>query len=93
MLTLDRYMDFHFFTNEAGGNSMMYINLFWAWGHPGIFSEVISTFTAKRLFGYKSMVYASGAIAILGFIVWLHHFFTMGSSAHGYCRTHGRETV
>ena len=92
MLTLDRYMDFHFFTNEAGGNSMMYINLFWAWGHPevyilvlpafGIFSEVISTFTAKRLFGYKSMVYASGAIAILGFIVWLHHFFTMGSSAN-----------
>ena len=92
MLTLDRYMDFHFFTNEAGGNSMMYINLFWAWGHPevyilvlpafGIFSEVISTFTAKRLFGYKSMVYASGAIAILGFVVWLHHFFTMGSSAN-----------
>ncbi len=92
MLTLDRYLDFHFFTNEAGGNSMMYINLFWAWGHPevyilvlpafGIFSEIISTFTAKRLFGYKSMVYASGAIAILGFIVWLHHFFTMGSSAN-----------
>ena len=68
MLTLDRYLDFHFFTNEAGGNAMMYINLFWAWGHPevyililpafGIFSEVISTFTGKRLFGYKSMVYA-----------------------------------
>ncbi|QYJ94168.1 MULTISPECIES: cytochrome o ubiquinol oxidase subunit I [Shewanella] len=92
MLTLDRYMDFHFFTNEGGGNAMMYINLFWAWGHPevyililpafGIFSEVISTFTAKRLFGYKSMVWASGAISILGFIVWLHHFFTMGSSAN-----------
>ncbi|MBS3797925.1 cytochrome o ubiquinol oxidase subunit I [Pseudoalteromonas sp. BDTF-M6] len=92
MLTLDRYLDFHFFTNEAGGNAMMYINLFWAWGHPevyililpafGIFSEVISTFTGKRLFGYKSMVYASGAISILGFIVWLHHFFTMGSSAN-----------
>tara|TARA_Y100001968_G_scaffold216227_1_gene198935 strand:+ start:2454 stop:4442 length:1989 start_codon:yes stop_codon:yes gene_type:complete len=92
MLTLDRYLGFHFFTNEAGGNAMMYINLFWAWGHPevyililpafGIFSEVISTFTGKRLFGYKSMVYASGAISILGFIVWLHHFFTMGSSAN-----------
>ncbi|QJR81650.1 cytochrome o ubiquinol oxidase subunit I [Alteromonas pelagimontana] len=92
MLTLDRYLGFHFFTNEAGGNAMMYINLFWAWGHPevyililpafGIFSEVISTFTAKRLFGYKSMVYASGAISILGFVVWLHHFFTMGSSAN-----------
>ncbi|WP_328185277.1 cytochrome o ubiquinol oxidase subunit I [Marinobacter sp. OP 3.4] len=92
LLTLDRYLDFHFFTNDAGGNAMMYINLFWAWGHPevyililpafGIFSEVISTFTGKRLFGYKSMVWASGAISILGFIVWLHHFFTMGSSAN-----------
>ncbi|MGJ8675204.1 MAG: cytochrome o ubiquinol oxidase subunit I [Pseudoalteromonas sp.] len=92
MLTLDRYLDFHFFTNELGGNAMMYINLFWAWGHPevyilvlpafGIFSEIISTFAGKRLFGYKSMVYASGAISILGFIVWLHHFFTMGSSAN-----------
>lgn len=92
MLTLDRYLDFHFFTNEGGGNAMMYINLFWAWGHPevyilvlpafGIFSEIISTFTGKRLFGYKSMVWASGAISILGFIVWLHHFFTMGSSAN-----------
>jgi cytochrome o ubiquinol oxidase subunit 1 len=92
LLTLDRYMDFHFFTNDGGGNAMMYINLFWAWGHPevyililpafGIFSEVISTFTSKRLFGYTSMVWASGAISILGFIVWLHHFFTMGSSAN-----------
>ena len=92
LLTLDRYMDFHFFTNDGGGNAMMYINLFWAWGHPevyilvlpafGIFSEVISTFTSKRLFGYTSMVWASGVISILGFIVWLHHFFTMGSSAN-----------
>ncbi|MGI2098186.1 cytochrome o ubiquinol oxidase subunit I [Shewanella glacialipiscicola] len=92
LLTLDRYMDFHFFTNEGGGNAMMYINLFWAWGHPevyilvlpafGIFSEVISTFTSKRLFGYTSMVWASGVISVLGFIVWLHHFFTMGSSAN-----------
>ncbi|WP_160063320.1 cytochrome o ubiquinol oxidase subunit I [Psychromonas sp. L1A2] len=92
MLTLDRYLGFHFFTNDGGGNAMMYINLFWAWGHPevyilvlpafGIFSEIISTFTSKRLFGYTSMIYASGAISILGFIVWLHHFFTMGSSAN-----------
>ncbi len=92
MLTLDRYLDFHFFTSDGGGNAMMYINLFWAWGHPevyilvlpafGIFSEVISTFTGKRLFGYKSMIYASGVIAILGFVVWLHHFFTMGSGAN-----------
>jgi cytochrome o ubiquinol oxidase subunit 1 len=92
MLTLDRYLDFHFFTNDGGGNSMMYINLFWAWGHPevyilvlpafGIFSEIVSTFTGKRLFGYKSMVWATASISILGFIVWLHHFFTMGSSAN-----------
>jgi cytochrome o ubiquinol oxidase subunit 1 len=92
MLTLERYLDFHFFTNELGGNAMMYINLFWARGHPevyilelpafGVFSEIISTFTSKRLFGYKSMIYASGAISILGFIVWLHHFFTMGSGAN-----------
>lgn len=92
MLTLDRYLGFHFFTNDLGGNAMMYINLFWAWGHPevyilvlpafGIFSEVVSTFTGKRLFGYTSMVVASGAISVLGFIVWLHHFFTMGSSAN-----------
>lgn len=92
MLALDRYLDFHFFTNEAGGNAMMYINLFWAWGHPevyilvlpafGIFSEVVSSLTGKRLFGYTSMVVATGAISVLGFIVWLHHFFTMGSSAN-----------
>ncbi len=92
LLTLDRYLDFHFFTNEAGGNAMMYINLFWAWGHPevyilvlpafGVFSEVISTFTGKRLFGYAAMVWASAAITVLGFVVWLHHFFTMGSGAN-----------
>ncbi|MCA6217157.1 cytochrome o ubiquinol oxidase subunit I [Ideonella sp. B7] len=91
MLTLDRYLGFHFFTADAGGNAMMYLNLFWAWGHPevyivvlpafGIYSEVISTFTGKRLFGHRSMIYASGAIAVLGFMVWLHHFFTMGSGA------------
>ncbi|MNJ08495.1 Cytochrome bo(3) ubiquinol oxidase subunit 1 [compost metagenome] len=91
LLTLDRYMDFHIFTNELGGNPMMYVNLFWAWGHPevyililpafGVFSEVTSTFSGKRLFGHHSMIYASGAIAILGFAVWLHHFFTMGSGA------------
>jgi len=92
MLMLDRYLDFHFFTNDAGGNAMMYINLFWVWGHPevyilvlpafGVFSEVISTFTGKRLFGYKTMVYATLVIAFLSFLVWTHHFFTMGSSAN-----------
>ena len=91
MLTLDRYLGFHFFTNEAGGNMMMFMNLIWAWGHPevyilvlpafGIFSEVISTFSGKPLFGYRSMVIATMAICILAFMVWLHHFFTMGAGA------------
>src|SRR6202521_2003898 len=91
MLTLDRYAGFHFFTNEAGGNMMMFINLIWAWVHPevyililpafGIFSEVISTFSRKPLFGYRSMVMATMAICLLSFTVWLHHFFTMGSGA------------
>jgi cytochrome o ubiquinol oxidase subunit 1 len=90
-LLLDRYLGFHFFTNEAGGNMMMFMNLIWAWGHPevyilvlpafGIFSEVISTFSGKPLFGYRSMVIATMAICILSFMVWLHHFFTMGAGA------------
>jgi len=91
MLLLDRYLGFHFFTNEAGGNMMMFMNLIWAWGHPevyililpafGVFSEVISTFSGKPLFGYRSMVMATMAICILSFMVWLHHFFTMGAGA------------
>jgi len=91
MLLLDRYLGFHFFTNEAGGNVMMFMNLIWAWGHPevyilvlpafGVFSEVISTFSRKPLFGYRSMVMATMAICILSFTVWLHHFFTMGAGA------------
>ena len=91
MLTLDRYLGFHFFTNEAGGNMMMFMNLIWAWGHPevyililpafGIFSEVVSTFSQKPLFGYRSMVMATMAICVLSFMVWLHHFFTMGAGA------------
>ena len=92
MLLLDRYLGFHFFTNEAGGNVMMFMNLIWAWGHPevyilvlpafGIFSEVISTFSGKPLFGYRSMVAATMAICVLSFMVWLHHFFTMGAGAN-----------
>ncbi|XQM33236.1 cytochrome o ubiquinol oxidase subunit I [Cupriavidus sp. H19C3] len=92
LLGADRYLDMHFFTNEAGGNAMMYVNLIWIWGHPevyilvlpafGIFSEIIATFSGKKLFGYKSMVYATSAIMVLSFIVWLHHFFTMGSGAN-----------
>src|SRR6185295_3415136 len=91
MLLLDRYLGFHFFTNEAGGNVMMFMNLIWAWGHPevyilvlpafGIFSEVISTFSGKPLFGYRSMVAATMTICVLSFLVWLHHFFTMGATA------------
>jgi cytochrome o ubiquinol oxidase subunit 1 len=91
MLLLDRYLGFHFFTNEAGGNMMMFMNLIWAWGHPevyililpafGVFSEVISTFSGKALFGYRSMVLATMAICLLSFTVWLHHFFTMGAGA------------
>jgi cytochrome o ubiquinol oxidase subunit 1 len=89
MLLLDRYLGFHFFTNDGGGNVMMFMNLIWAWGHPevyililpafGIFSEVISTFSKKPLFGYRSMVAATMVICILSFMVWLHHFFTMGA--------------
>jgi cytochrome o ubiquinol oxidase subunit 1 len=92
MLALDRYLDMHFFTNAAGGSVMNYINLFWIWGHPevyililpafGVFSEVVATFAGKRLFGYPSLVYATVAITLLSFSVWLHHFFTMGAGAN-----------
>ncbi|HEY9028599.1 MAG TPA: cytochrome o ubiquinol oxidase subunit I [Burkholderiaceae bacterium] len=91
MLLLDRYAGFHFFTNDAGGNVMMYVNLIWAWGHPevyilvlpafGIFSEVIPTFSGKPLFGYRSMAAATMGICVVSFMVWLHHFFTMGAGA------------
>jgi cytochrome o ubiquinol oxidase subunit 1 len=92
MLTMDRYLGMHFFTNDLGGNTMMYINLFWTWGHPevyivilpafGIYSEVVATFSRKTLFGYESLVYATAAIMFLSFAVWAHHFFTMGTSAN-----------
>jgi cytochrome o ubiquinol oxidase subunit 1 len=91
LLTLDRYVGTNFFTNDLGGNAMMYVNLIWIWGHPevyilvlpafGIFSEVVATYCRKRLFGYSSMVYATAAIMLLSYLVWLHHFFTMGSGA------------
>src|ERR1700675_4926928 len=91
MLSLDRVFGTHFFTNDMGGNAMMYVNLIWIWGHPevyililpcfGVFSEVVSTFCGKRLFGYASMVYATVVITLLSYLVWLHHFFTMGSGA------------
>jgi cytochrome o ubiquinol oxidase subunit 1 len=91
MLLLDRYLGFHFFSVESGGNPMMYVNLFWVWGHPevyilvlpafGVFSEVTATFSGKPLFGYRSMVAATMVICVLAYTVWLHHFFTMGASA------------
>ncbi|TRD22403.1 cytochrome o ubiquinol oxidase subunit I [Palleronia caenipelagi] len=91
LLALDRYLGMNFFTNDLGGNPMLYVNLIWIWGHPevyililpifGIFSEVAATFSGKRLFGYNSMVYATVCITILSYLVWLHHFFTMGSGA------------
>src|SRR6202522_512788 len=92
MLLLDRYCGFHFFTNDLGGNPMMYINLIWIWGHPevyililpafGVFSEGVATFSGKALFGRRSMVIATMVICILSFMVWLHHFFTMGAGAN-----------
>ena len=92
MLALDRYLGFHFFTNDGGGNMAMFLNLIWAWGHPevyilvlpsfGIFSEIISTFSGKPLFGYRSMVIATLGICVISFIVWLHHFFTMGAGSN-----------
>jgi len=91
LLALDRYAGTNFFTNDLGGNAMMYVNLIWIWGHPevyilvlpvfGVFSEVVSTYSGKRLFGYASMVYATVVITVLSYLVWLHHFFTMGSGA------------
>lgn len=91
LLFLDRFMGMHFFTTGMGGNQMMYVNLIWAWGHPevyilmlpgfGIFSEIAATFSQKKLFGYSTMVVATLVITFLSFIVWLHHFYTMGASA------------
>lgn len=91
LMSMDRYFGTNFFTNELGGNPMLYVNLIWIWGHPevyililpafGIFSEIVATFSKKRLFGYTSMVYATVCITVLSWLVWLHHFFTMGSGA------------
>nr|WP_261368110.1 cbb3-type cytochrome c oxidase subunit I [Pseudosulfitobacter koreense] len=91
LLALDRYADFHFFTNDLGGNMMNYANLFWLFGHPevyililpafGVYSEVFTTFSGKTLYGYRALVLATMCIAVLSFGVWMHHFFTMGQSA------------
>jgi cytochrome o ubiquinol oxidase subunit 1 len=91
LLWLDRNLGMHFFTAGGGGNMMMYVNLIWAWGHPevyililpafGVFSEIVPVFSSKKLAGYTSMVLAIWAIVFLSFLVWLHHFFTMGAGA------------
>ncbi|KAI3593628.1 Cytochrome O ubiquinol oxidase subunit I [Cupriavidus sp. U2] len=91
LLSMDRYVGTNFFTADQGGSAMLYVNLIWIWGHPevyilvlpvfGIYSEVTATFCRKRLFGYASMVYATVVITVLSYLVWLHHFFTMGSGA------------
>ena len=90
LLSLDRYLGMHFFTNDMGGISMLYNNIFWMWGHPevyivilpafGVFSEVVATFSRKTLFGYPTLVWATVVITFLSFTVWLHHFFTMGNT-------------
>lgn len=92
LLSLDRYLGMHFFSADMGGNAMLYVNMIWAWGHPevyililpafGIYSEVVATFSKKYLFGYATMVWATAAITILSFLVWLHHFFTMGAGGN-----------
>ncbi|HYF13089.1 MAG TPA: cytochrome o ubiquinol oxidase subunit I [Candidatus Paceibacterota bacterium] len=92
LLSLDRLLGMHFFTTDLGGNAMMYVNLIWAWGHPevyililpafGIFSEIVPVFSQKKLFGYTSMVIATMLIVLLSFVVWVHHFFTMGAGAN-----------
>ncbi|MCY8231266.1 cytochrome aa3 quinol oxidase subunit I [Priestia endophytica] len=89
LMTFDRLFDANFFNLGDGGMPMLWANLFWVWGHPevyivilpafGIFSEIVCTFARKTLFGYKAMVFSMIAIAGLSFLVWVHHFFTMGA--------------
>lgn len=88
LLMFDRLFGSNFFDPAAGGNTIIYEHFFWIFGHPevyvlilpafGIFSEIISTFSRKRLFGYSSMVFALVLIGFLGFMVWAHHMFTTG---------------
>ncbi|WP_284140296.1 MULTISPECIES: cytochrome aa3 quinol oxidase subunit I [unclassified Virgibacillus] len=88
LMTMDRLFGTNFFTMANGGMDMLWANLFWVWGHPevyivvlpafGIYSEIISTFARRNLYGYKSMVFSMVAISALSFVVWAHHFYTMG---------------
>ncbi len=87
-LMFDRLFFANFFDVANGGNGVLWEHIFWVFGHPevyililpafGIISEIVSTFSRKRLFGYSSMVFATVLIAFLGFMVWAHHMFTTG---------------
>lgn len=87
-LTFDRMFDGNFFDHTMGGNTIIWEHIFWIFGHPevyililpafGIFSEIFSIFSRKRLFGYPAMVFATVLIGFLGFMVWAHHMFTVG---------------
>ncbi|MBA2368787.1 MAG: cbb3-type cytochrome c oxidase subunit I [Candidatus Protochlamydia sp.] len=89
LLWLDRALDMHFFTIGHGGNQMMYWNLIWMWGHPevyilvipayGMFSEIVSTFSQKKISNYTSQIVALVAVTLISYLVWLHHFFVMGA--------------
>jgi cytochrome o ubiquinol oxidase subunit 1 len=91
LLFMDRYFGMHFFTTDLGGNAMMYTNLIWMWGHPevyilvlpmfGVFSEVVATFSRKRIASYTSQVLGMIGVSVFALSVWLHHFFTMGAGA------------
>lgn len=88
LLLFDRMFGAQFFNHLMGGNTIIWEHLFWIFGHPevyilvlpafGLFSEIIPTFSRKRLFGYSSMVFATILIGFLGFMVWAHHMFTVG---------------
>ena len=92
LMTADRYLGAHFFTTDFGGSAMMYTNLIWMWGHPevyilmipsfGLFSEIVSTFSRKRIASYGTAVGGMIGVSAFALSVWLHHFFTMGSTAN-----------